>query len=555
MPASTTATSSTDTVSQKPGLEAAIHTSDNRGSRRDWMFWCIIFSLAIPTLLTAVELTAIGTALPVIVSDLKGTQFVWVGSAYTLGATALLPFCGGLAQIFGRRYVMLGALLLFSAGSAVSGAATSMNMLIAGRTIQGLGGGAITALVQIILADLVPLLERGTFNGIMALAWAMGGGTGPVIGGALAQAGQWRWLFYLNIPICGVAAVLIAYCLRLRVPKAPLGEKLQTIDWIGNALIVASATSVVIGLSWGGVQYSWSSARVLAPLILGLIGFIMFGVYEAYFASHPIVPTFLVKDCTALSGYVQNFIMGILIAGLSYWLPVYFQGCKDAGPIASGVDSFGLSFSISPTCIITGITVQKSGKYRPQMWFAWCIMILGTGLLSYLDADGSRGQSFGFQILAGVGLGIIYVAAYFPVLAPIPVTKSTPALAFHTFLRNFAQVWGVTIGGAVLQNELHKRLPSAFLSQFPQGSEVAFAIIPTIPVLEQPLKDEVRNAFAGSTQVVWQVLAGIGGIGLIAGLFMKQLPLHTSVDAHWGREDASSTSVDLEKDTPKQASP
>ena len=122
------------------------------------------------------------------------------------------------------------------------------------------------------------------------------------------------------------------------------------------------------------------------------------------------------------------------------WLPVYFQGCKDAGPIASGVDSFGLSFSISPTCIITGITVQKSGKYRPQMWFAWCIMILGTGLLSYLDADGSRGQSFGFQILAGVGLGIIYVAAYFPVLAPIPVTKSTPALAFHTFLRNFAQV-------------------------------------------------------------------------------------------------------------------
>ena len=119
---------------------------------------------------------------------------------------------------------------------------------------------------------------------------------------------------------------------------------------------------------------------------------------------------------------------------------MYFQGCKDAGPIASGVDGFGLSFSISPTCIITGLTVQKSGKYRPQMWLAWCLMILGTGLLSKLGADGSRGQAFGFEVLAGVGIGIVYVAAYFPVLAPIPITKSTPALAFYTFLRNFAQV-------------------------------------------------------------------------------------------------------------------
>ena len=122
------------------------------------------------------------------------------------------------------------------------------------------------------------------------------------------------------------------------------------------------------------------------------------------------------------------------------WLPVYFQGCKDTGPVASGVDALGFSLSTSPTCIITGIAIQKSGKYRPQMWSAWCLIITGVGLLSYLDANGNRGQSYGFQVIAGVGIGIIYVAAYFPVLAPIPVTKSTPALAFHTFLRNFAQV-------------------------------------------------------------------------------------------------------------------
>ncbi|KAJ7641544.1 major facilitator superfamily domain-containing protein [Roridomyces roridus] len=136
---------------------------------RDWKFWCIIVSLAIGTLVTAIELTSVGTALPVIVQDLKGDKFVWVGSAYTLGQTALIPFCGGLAQIFGRRLVILSGIALFCVGSAVCGAATSMNFLIGGRTVQGLGAGAMIALTQIIIADLVPLKERGSFNGIMPL--------------------------------------------------------------------------------------------------------------------------------------------------------------------------------------------------------------------------------------------------------------------------------------------------------------------------------------------------------------------------------------------------
>ena len=122
------------------------------------------------------------------------------------------------------------------------------------------------------------------------------------------------------------------------------------------------------------------------------------------------------------------------------WLPVWFQGCKDAGPTASGVDAFGISFSISPTAIVTGFTVQKFGKYAPQMRLGWCLMIVGTGLISSLDADGSKAKSYGFQILAGMGIGIIYVSSYFPVLASVPITRSAQALSFHVFLRNFAQV-------------------------------------------------------------------------------------------------------------------
>ncbi|KAI0273935.1 major facilitator superfamily domain-containing protein [Russula aff. rugulosa BPL654] len=200
------------------------------GVPKDWKFWCIIFSLSLSILLTAMELTSIGAALPTITRSLKGEQFIWVGSAYALGSSALVPLCGGLSQIIGRRPIMLSAIILFALGSTVCGAASSMNMLIIGRAIQGLGAGTITSSVHIILSDLVTLRERGTFSGLMAIPWALGGGVGPVMGGSLAQSGNWRWLFYLNLPICAFNAILVLLFLRLKTPPATLREKLSKMD-------------------------------------------------------------------------------------------------------------------------------------------------------------------------------------------------------------------------------------------------------------------------------------------------------------------------------------
>ncbi|KAJ6454539.1 major facilitator superfamily domain-containing protein [Mycena vitilis] len=505
--------------------------------RRDWRFWCIIMSLQICMLLTAVDFTAVGTALPVIAQDLGGKNFIWVGSAYTLGETALIPFCGGLAQIFGRRAVILGAITLFFFGSILCGAATTMTFLVGGRTVQGLGAGAITALIQIIIADLVALKDRGLFNGLMALAWAIGGGAGPVIGGALAQRGQWRWLFYLYGPVCSLAAIFVGLFLRLKKPSMPLREKLKRIDWIGNFIICASTTSMVIALTWGGVQFPWTSPKVLATLVLGALGLTGFLVWEALFTEYPIVPVRLLRSRTAISGYTQNFLNGVVLSTVTYWLPVYLQACKDAGPIAAGVDIFGASFVISPSSIIAGLVVQKTARYREPMWFGWILVIVGAALLGTLDENSSRSLCYGFEALIAAGMGTVYITAYFPALAPIPVSLNAPALAFFTFSRNFALIWGTTIGGTVLQNQLTARLPTDFLAQFPGGTQISFEVIPSIRNLPQPLKDEVRRAFAGSLRVLWNVAAGISGLGLLVGLFMKHLPLHTSVDADWGRDD------------------
>ncbi|KAJ7048471.1 Mfs1.2 [Mycena amicta] len=504
-------------ASPVPGANADSSSSSDgtQQMKRDWRFWCIIFSLGICMVLTAMEFSSVATALPVIAQDLKGTQYIWVGSAYNLGSTVLLPFCGGLAQIFGRRTIMLLGIAIFCVGSALCGAATSMNFLIGGRTVQGLGAGAITALIQIIIADLVPLKDRGAFNGIIALAFAIGSGTGPVVGGALAQHGQWRWLFYMNLPICAAAALLVAIFLRLKTPRVPLKEKMKRLDWTGNAIIVTSTISVVIALTWAGTKYPWSSFRVLVPLILGFAGLAGFLVYEAKVPEYPIVPISLITSRTALSGYAQNFLNGVVLSTLAYWLTSYFQACKDASPIAAGVDIFGSSQSIAPSSLAAGLIIQRFSRYRQPMWFGWALIIVGAALLGHLDENSARATNYGVQILLGVGVGIIYVAAYFPVLAPIP-------------------------------NRLSTNLPADFLAKFPSsgsGAEIAFEVIPRIRDLPQPLKDEVRSAFAKAFQVVWNTLAGLGGLGLLVSFGMKALPLHTAVDEEWGRADAKA--VDL----------
>jgi hypothetical protein len=236
---------------------------------------------------------------------------------------------------------------------------------------------------------------------------------------------------------------------------------------------------------------------------------------------------------TGISGYIQTFVMPIVLLGIIYYVPVYFQACKGATPIGAGVDQLGLALLLAPSGMVSGILVKKTQKYRPQLWISWVLLTIGTGLLSTLDERSHKRNAIGFEVIAAVGLGILTTTTYFPVLAPLQVTQNGPALAYFMFLRNFAQVWGVTIGGAILQNELQKHIPSEFLLQFPQGTAVAYATIPLIPTLSEPLRDEIRAAFAASLKVVWEVLAGISALGLVTSIFMRGLPLHTAIDKDW----------------------
>ncbi|KAF8151940.1 iron permease [Mycena galopus ATCC 62051] len=509
----------------------------------------IMVALCLALFLSALELTAVSTALPTIVAsihDYKSTDFIWVGSAYSLAATAFLPFFGALAQVFGRRPVILGSLCLFSVGSALCGASNSEAQFLGGRSIQGIGGGGIVALTNLILADLVPLHKRGNYNAFLGLTWSIASIVGPFLGGLLAERGAWRWLFYLNLPLCAIVTALILRFLNLRAPKESLAAKIKHLDFIGNFIVIGSTAACVLSLTQAGALYSWNSFHVLVPLCLGLVGIVIFFVYEARLAEDPMVPSFLWTNRTSISGYIQTFLVQAQLLCFVYYLPVYFQASKLASPMDSGLDMFGLALSLAPISVIVGFSVAIFRCYRPQLWVGWSIMVLSMGLLSTVTENSHLWLAIGYCILVGAGMGTAYTATMFPVLAPLPVSANAQAVALAMFLRLFGQVWGVTIGGAILQNGL-ARLSTEVVQQI-SGGDVAYGTIAVLPRLPVELQLEVRTLFASALATLWRVMAGISGVGLVASLMMRQVPMHTYTDENWGvAEERADTPQDPSK--------
>lgn len=395
--------------------------------------------------------------------------------------------------------------------------------------------------------SLFSLRERGAFNGILGITWSIALCIAPVSVGSLAEHGQWRWFFYLNVPISALAFALVFVFLRLKQPKMELRDKLAQMDWIGNTLVIASSTSICIALTWAGIQFPWGSAKVLAPLIAGLLGLVGFFFYDALLASAPVVPFALLSNRTSVIGYVTNFVTSFLVLAIAYYFPVYLQACKGDSPTRSGgVDWLGFSLVLGPASISAGIIVAKVNRYRTALWAGFVLMCTGIGCWAVLDEDSGMGSIVPLEVVTAAGAGVLYTVAYFPVLAPQPIVHNARALAFVAFVRSFAQIWGITIGGAILQNQLLHRLPAAFTQQFPGGVQIAYAAIPFIAKLEPALKDEVRRAFADSLRVLWFVLLGVSLFGAAAALLVREVPMHTYTDENLGLEVASTEEVNVD---------
>ncbi|KAG8924947.1 hypothetical protein FRC00_004517 [Tulasnella sp. 408] len=361
----------------------------------------------------------------------------------------------------------------------------------------------------------------------------------------------------MNLPLTGFAAILALFSLQLiKGPSEDTFEnKMRRLDLTGNAIIIVSTTITIIALTWAGVHYPWTSAAVLVPLVVGLLGIAAFFVYEAKIPVEPVVPLELISNRTSFFGYVSVFLHGIVSTAVIYYLPVYFQATLEQSPVRSGTSSFGNALTIAPGAIVAGVSAAIFPVYRPQNAIGWALSAIGIGLLSLLNISSSKAEWVGYQVIEGIGLGLLFTASEFPVLAPLPVTETAHALAFYTFVRSFAQTWGITIGATILQNELKKKLPQAFLeglaSSAEKGVEITYAAIPAIRALEEPIKTEVKQAFAGSLRVIWLVMAGISAAGILLILGMKELGMHDVTDEDWGLKEEKKRSEDVESPSEK----
>lgn len=286
---------------------------DSARTTHGWRFWGTLSALCVLSFVSALDVAVITTARPTITKDIGGERhYVWIANSFVLACAVPQPLFAQISNIFGRRIPLLVSTSLFAVGSGIAGGANGPAMLITGRSIQGVGAGGNGVLVEIICCDLVPLRERGKYLGIIFAGAGLGVALGPVLGGALAEA-DWRWIFYMNIPICGIALGMVLLFFRGKYLRSPTGKHaVGRIDWVGNVMFCPSLVGVLYGLVSGGTLYPWSSWRVIVPLVLGLVGWVSFHAYETSpWCDQPSVPTRLFSNRTSAAGYLMTFASSV----------------------------------------------------------------------------------------------------------------------------------------------------------------------------------------------------------------------------------------------------
>lgn len=404
----------------------------------------IMLSLCIAVLLVALDITIVTTALPTIAEHFNSASgYTWVGSAYLIAVSAATPIWGKVSDIFGRKPILLVTNAIFFVGSLLAAVSINMNMLIAARVIQGIGGGGLIVLVNICISDLFSMRERGAYFGIIGGVWALASSMGPIVGGAFTQNVSWRWCFYLNLPFDGLAFVIIMFVLDLHTPKTPLWEGLKAVDWLGSLTMVAGTIMLLLGLEFGGVSFPWSSPTVICLIVFGIITIGLFFLVEYRFAPYPLMPLDLFSKRSNMAALGVCFFHAFVFISGSYFLPLYFQAVLGATPILSGVYLLPTALSLSFLSAFTGIFIRKTGQYLPCIWFGLVFMAAGFGTFIDLGVHSSWAKIIIFQIIAGIGVGpnfqspLIALQSLVPVSPPVP--PSCPS-RFNAFTLLHARV-------------------------------------------------------------------------------------------------------------------
>ncbi|KAI0898730.1 MFS general substrate transporter [Annulohypoxylon nitens] len=505
-----------------------------------WRFWVVLVALGITSLSAAVESTVTSTGLPRISGALDAGE-LYVTNLIADASTAFLPLFGQIADIFGRRWLTIGIVAVFVLGSGISGGAATATMLIAGRAVQGIGGGGIILMIEMIVCDLVPLRDRGRFTAVIMGLFGIVSSLGPFIGGAIAEVTTWRWVFYINLPICGLSLVLLTSFLHVNYDRSPsIAERLRRIDYSGNIILIASVTAILISLTYGGSRYPWSSWRVLFPLILGLVGLGVFILYElSRWCVEPMTPPHLFRNRTSIVAFYLTFIHSLLSFWVLYFLPVYFQGVLLKDPNRSGVLLLPTAIVIIPGGIIGGFLMSKFGKYRPVHFAGFAFMAIGTGTFILFDENSSVALYVCLQLVAGLGSGLVLGALLPAVQAGLTEKDTASSTATWTFIRTFGTIWGVSVPAAIFNsrsNELSNRIDDPSVrALISNGQAYSHATSSVLLSLETQARE----------QLVWIVAVAIAGVSFFAVFAERDIGLRDNLDTAYGLDEPEKRSENV----------
>ncbi|EKM58215.1 uncharacterized protein PHACADRAFT_171473 [Phanerochaete carnosa HHB-10118-sp] len=471
----------------------------------------VFFALLLTTFLAALDETIVATALPTIVADLRGGKdYSWVGSAYLLATAAMSPLYGKVSDLVGRKAVLYPIIVLFLIGSALCGAAQNMTWLIAARAIQGIGGGGILQMVNIVIGDIVPLEKRGTFGGYTGALWGIASIVGPLVGGALSDHASWRWCFWINLPTGGIALALLVSSLHfnpLQNDKS-FRQHMAEFDFQGLVLLITGVVCLLLGFNQG--ETSWKSPATITLLIVGGAVLVIAAIWECFTSRSPIIPPRLFRTRTTAIILITVFLHAFAFFAASYYLPVYYQALGASATLA-GVKMLPFCLGACIASFIVGFLVNILGDVRRIMAVSFAVMTLGFGLMTLLTNTSSIATQEIYPLISGIGFG----GLFFP-----PVTATVG------LVRQLGSTIGVSVGQAIWTSEIRRRLQGVpGLNIDTSSSGIADSVRELKNIQPISLRNLVQHAYTKSIAVIWILDTPLLGLSFIMVLFMKHYSL------------------------------
>lgn len=488
-----------------------------------------------------VSSTIVSTALPKIIGALNGTQgqYTWVVTATLLTATASTPIWGKLADLYSKKLLVQISIVIFVVGSIVAGLAQNAGELIAARAFQGVGVGGLQALVQVVIAAMIPPRERGRYNGYLGGVMAVATVGGPLLGGVIVDTSWlgWRWCFFVGVPI----AVLALFVLQKTLHIATLRRDNVRIDYLGASLIAAGVSVLLIWVSFVDGSFAWLSWQTFAMVGAGLVLLALAVRVEAR-AAEPVVPLDIVKQRTTALSIIASLAVGMAMFGGAVFLGQYFQIGRGYTPTEAGLLTIPMMAGVLGASIVVGRLITRSGNIKPYIVGGTVVLVLGFAALATIDHETSLVFVGAAMLLVGVGVGSTMQNLVLVVQNTVPLKDIGAASSTIAFFRSLGGTIGVSVLGAVLARRVTDNITHGLAAAgVPATSGSSGTSNLNLNALPEAMQHIVRAAYGDATGHIFLISAGIAVVSVVAAALMKPTALRSTLDL--AAPDASADKV------------